>query len=71
MVYLFIYFKNLFIYLFIAALGLHCFRGFSLVAESRGYSIVAVCGLLTEVASLVAELWLQQLPFLGSRAQAQ
>ena len=44
---------------------------FSLVAESRGYSIVAVCGLLTEVASLVAELWLQQLPFLGSRAQAQ
>ena len=31
---------------------------FSLVAESRGYSIVVVCGLLIEVASLVAKLWL-------------
>ena len=33
--------------------------------------MVVVCGLLIEVASLVAELWLQQLWFLGSRAQAQ
>ena len=29
--------------------------GFSLVVESRGYSLVAVCGLLIAVTSLVAE----------------
>ena len=41
----------LFIYLFWAVLGLHCSMGFSLVSESVGYSLVAVCGLLIEVAS--------------------
>ena len=57
--------------------------GFSLVAESRGYSLVAVWGLLIVVASLVAETdfrvrghrscgtWAQQLQLPGCRAQAQ
>ena len=44
----------LFIYLFLAVLGLHCCSGFSLVT-SRGYSLVAVHGLLIVVASLAAE----------------
>ena len=30
-------------------------RGLSLIAASKGYSPVAVCGLLTAVSSLVAE----------------
>ena len=47
--------------------------GLSLVAESRGYSLVVVCGRLIEVASLVAEhrVWahgLQQLQHMGSVA---
>ena len=41
--------------LFLTALGLHCCSSFSLVAESRGYPLVTVLGLLTAVASLVAE----------------
>ena len=45
-----IFFKNNFIYLFLAALV--C-SGFSLVARSRDYSLYVVCGLLTAVASLV------------------
>ena len=50
------FFKNtLFMYLFLAVLGLHCYEGFSLTVASRGYSLVRVCGLLTEVASLVAK----------------
>ena len=44
-------------------LGLHCRAGFSLVSASRGYSRVAVHGLLIAVASLVAEHRLQ-----GARA---
>ena len=36
-------------------LGLHCCAGFSLGAVSKGYSLVAVCGLLVAVTSLVAE----------------
>ena len=36
-------------------LGLHCRVDFSLVAESGGYSLVAVRGLLTVATSLVAE----------------
>ena len=36
----------LFIYLFLAVLGLCCYKGFSLVAASSGYSLVAVHGLL-------------------------
>ena len=50
----FIIFKNN--YLLLAVLGLHCFGGFSLVVASGGYSLVAVHGLLTVVASLVTEL---------------
>ena len=38
-----------------AVLGLHCCAGFSLVAVSKGYPLVAVCGLLVAVTSLVAE----------------
>ena len=46
----------LFIYLFLAVLGLCCCMGFSLVAVSRGYSLVVVpTRLLIEVASLVVE----------------
>ena len=48
--------KKLFIYyFFLAVLGLHCYAGFSLVIESRGYSRVAVSGLLSAVASLLVE----------------
>ena len=50
----FIIFKNN--YLLLAVLSLHCFEGFSLVVASGGYSLVAVHGLLTVVASLVTEL---------------
>ena len=53
-----IFFKNkfiYFIYLFLAALGLRCCpRAFSSSGE-RGLLFVAVRGLLTAVASLVAE----------------
>ena len=44
-----------FIYLFLAVLGLYCSVAFSLVAESGGYSLVAVCRLLIVMASLVGE----------------
>ena len=37
------------------ALGLHCFMGFSVVAASRVYSLVAGCRLLIVVAFLVVE----------------
>ena len=43
------------IYLVLATLDLHCHTGFSLVAVSRDYSLVAVHGLLIVVASLNAE----------------
>ena len=44
-----------FIYLFLAALGLHCcMRAFSSCSE-QGLLLVVAHGLLTEVASLVAE----------------
>ena len=49
------YFKFLVTYLFLAVQVLHCCDGFSLLAESGGYSIVAVPGLLIVVASLVVE----------------
>ena len=45
--------------LVLAVLGLHCCMGFSLVAVSRGNSLVAIHGLLTVVAFLVAEHRLQ------------
>ena len=47
--------KKLFVYLFMAALGLHCCaQAFSSCGE-RGLLFVAVCGLLIAVASLVVE----------------
>ena len=36
-------------------LGLHCYAGFSLVAASRGYSLVVVHRLLIRVTSLIVE----------------
>ena len=66
----------LFIYLFLAALGLCCCaQAFSSCGE-RGLLFVVVRGLLTAVASLVAEHrlqahGLQQLWHVGSRAQTQ
>ena len=44
-------------FLFRIALAIEglCSVGFSLVAVSRGYSVVAECELLIEVTSLVAE----------------
>ena len=38
-----------------AVVGHRCSAGFSLVVLIRGYSLVAMCGLLIAVASLVAE----------------
>ena len=43
----------LFIYLFLAALGLHCYTGFFLVVAIGGLLFIAVHGLLTAVTSLV------------------
>ena len=40
---------------FLAVLGLGCCSGFSLLVESRGFSLVAVLRLLIVMASLVAE----------------
>ena len=52
---LFIFFINLFIYLFLAKFGLRCCaRAFSSCGE-WGLLFIAVCGLLIAVASLVAE----------------
>ena len=48
-------FLNNCIYLFLAALSLHCCASFSLVEERGGYSLAVVHGLLTAVASLVVE----------------
>ena len=41
-------------WVFLAALGLHCCRVFSLVVVNRGYSLDTVHGLVIVVASLVA-----------------
>ena len=41
---------------FLAALSLHCCAGFSLAVERGGSSLAVAHGLLTAVASLVAEL---------------
>ena len=49
---MFFFFFNIYL---LAVLGLHCYTGFSLVAETRGYSLVALHGLPVAVASLVAE----------------
>ena len=45
----------LFIYLFLAALGLRCCTWAFFSGVERGLLFVAVCGLLIAVASLVAE----------------
>ena len=45
--------KILFIYLLLAVLGLCCCAGFSLVAASRGYSLLATQGLLVAAVSPV------------------
>ena len=47
-----------------AVLGFPCCVGFSLVAVCRGYFLDAVHGLLTAVASLVAE---QELQVMGAQ----
>ena len=44
----------IFMYLFLAVLGLHCCAGFSLVAMSKA-TLVAMRWLLIAVASFVAE----------------
>ena len=49
------FFKFIFESIYLAVLGLHCCSGFSLVVASRGYSLVAVLGLLIVVASLITE----------------
>ena len=48
-------FKNKFIYLFLAALGLRCCAWAFSGCGERGLLFVAVCGLLIAVASLVVE----------------
>ena len=55
----FLFKKNLFIYLFLAALGLHCFTLTLSSCGERGLLLIAVHGLLIEVASLVVEHRLQ------------
>ena len=68
---LFFFFKYLFIYLFMAALGLRfCARAFSSCGK-RGPLFIAARGPLTIAASLVAEHRLQtrRLSSCGSRAQ--
>ena len=72
----FLFVKINFIYLFLAVLGLRCCMGFSLVAASRGYSLVTVRGLLIVAAFLVVEhtlwgTWASVLQLWGSRVQAQ
>ena len=56
--------------------GLCCYKSFSLVIGSEGYSLVSVCMFLNAVASLVLEpgfwgSWAQWLRFLDSKVQAQ
>ena len=65
----------LYIYLFLAVLGLHSCVGFSPVAASQGYSLLQCMGfsllwLLLLYSTGSRTCGLQQLQFLGSRAQA-
>ena len=48
----------IFICVFLAMLGVHCGKGFSLVVLSGGYALVAMPGLLIAVACRVAGLGL-------------
>ena len=66
---LFIFKLTYLIILVLAVLGLLHWAGFSLVAESRGYSLFLVPGLLTAVASPVAQHGLSSLGFSGYGAQ--
>ena len=71
----FIFFLSNFIYLFIhsfmAALGICCCtRAFSLVALSRGYSLLW-CGGFSCCGAWALGPWAQHLWLVGSRAQAQ
>ena len=43
----------LYLFVFLAVLGLCCCVGFSLVSENKVWSLVVVCGLLTAGVSLV------------------
>ena len=52
LIYVFVYLS---IYLFMAALGLHCYMRVFSSCGKRGLLFVAVCGRLIAVASLVAE----------------
>jgi len=53
------FFKNFFLFIYLlAVLGLNGNMGFSLGVASGGYSLTVACGLLTVVASLIAEHWL-------------
>ena len=63
--FLFFFFNNVInqFLLFLAVLCLHCCVGFSLLATSRGSSLVVVHGLLIAVASLIVKYGLQ-----GTRA---
>ena len=48
--------KTCFIYLFLPALGLHCYlQALSLAAVSRGYSLIVMCGFHILVTLLVEE----------------
>ena len=49
------FFINLFLYLFLAALGLHCCVWACFSCGEQELLFIAVCGLLIAVASLVAE----------------
>ena len=48
----FLVFFNIYL---LAVLGLHFYSGFSLVAETKGYSLVALHGLTIAMATLIAE----------------
>ena len=50
-----LFYNFLFIYLFLAALGLHCCTWAFSSCSERGLHFIVVCGLLVAVAALVAE----------------
>ena len=67
MIYLFIKSLKILLTYLLTVLYLHCCADFSLVAASRGYSIIAVLRLLIAVASPVGEHGLGSVSF-GFRA---
>ena len=67
---LFLFF-NVYFCLFLAVLGLHCCRGFSLVAVSRGYSTDGVRWLLIAVTSCCGAQALGCVSFSGCDTRAQ